>query len=156
MRAAVVAAMTAALVVPAVSAAKGKRPTTGAGCKPSVMVVVKATAAADGTSSLTLTPSGGNHWARLLLGNGAVTQAIVNAAPGLRIQAGGNVGALSAIKKGDRVLVQYRACKADILGTKGANATTLSNLLGSLSPRKVIDLGTASGDEKQGEDTDDD
>jgi hypothetical protein len=117
---------------------------------------MKGTAAADGTTSLSLTPTGGNHWARLLLGNGAVTQTTVTPTGATKVQVGGKAGALSSIKKGDRVLVQYRACKADLLGTKGANASTLTNTVNSLKPRKVIDLGTGSDNEKEDEDNDKD
>ena len=55
--------------------------------------------------------------------------------------------ALSSIDKGDRVLVMYKACKSSITGNSPnvSSAGALSSYLGSLSPKKVVALGNATG-----------
>ena len=124
---------------------KGKPPATGPGCRPQVTLVVKGTAAADGgASALSLTVSGGNHFAKLLFANNTTTTTTVNTTSSTQVTLEGNAGALTSIKKGDRVLVQYRVCKADLKGTNTASASALTTFLSTLSPRKVVDLGTES------------
>jgi hypothetical protein len=135
------AVVAAGLLASPAALATGKPPSTGAGCKPAVMVVVKGTAAADAAaSSLSLTVTGGNHWARLMLGTTG-TATTVNTGQNTKVDVGGKASVLTSIKKGDNVLVQYRTCKADLTGKSGQTATTF---VGSLTPRKVIDLGTGS------------
>jgi hypothetical protein len=121
---------------------KGHKPsTTGVGCKPQVSLIVKGTATADaGASTLSLNVTGGNHWAKLLFANNTTTTVSVNTAASTQVVTGtGTTTALSSIKKSDRVLVQYRVCKADVTGAKTAG--TLSTLATSLTPKKVVKLG---------------
>jgi hypothetical protein len=50
---------------------------------------------------------------------------------------------LSSIKKGDRVLVQYRLCKSD-LTTAATTAAALAGFLAAQPARMVVDLGTGN------------
>lgn len=93
-------------------AEKGKPPTTGVGCRPAVMVVLKGTlATAPGASgtSFSLTVTGTNAHGKAF-GSSAVTVAIDTKTKvrrnGAKTQA--------ALLVGDRALVQARACKADL------------------------------------------
>ena len=124
---------------------KGKPPSSGVGCKPQVTVVVKGTAADDGGSTLSLTVSGGNHWAKLLFANNTTTKTTVTTSQTTKVSVAGKSGALTSIKKDDRVLVQYRVCKGDLTGKKTVDA--LADLLGSTPARRVIDLGAKSEDD---------
>jgi len=137
----------------------GKKPsTTGAGCKPAVTLVIKGTASADGSASaLSLNITGGNHAAKPLFGSNTTTALTVNTTASTKVTANDSASALSSVKKGDRVLVQYKVCKADVTGTSThvASANALSTFLASLSPRKVIDLGQGSDDENDNENDDD-
>jgi hypothetical protein len=121
---------------------KGKPSATGTGCKPRVTVVVRGTAAADGGTTLSLTVSGGNHWAKLLFANNTTTTTTVTTSQTTRVTVAEKAGSLSSIKKGDRVLVQYRVCKGDLSGQNTANASALAGFLGSTAPKRVVDLGT--------------
>ena len=117
-------------------------------CTPQVTIIVKGTANADvGTndSSVSLNVTGGNHFAKLLFGN---TSLSVNTTNTTKVTTGDDkAGALSSIDKGDRVLAMYKACKSSVTGNSPnvSSAGALSTYLGSLSPRKVVALGNATG-----------
>jgi hypothetical protein len=124
---------------------KGKPPATGAGCRPQVMLVVKGTAVADATvSALSLTVSGGNHVARVLFANDASTLVTVTTTATTKVRNGAaHSTSLASIKKGDRVLVQYRLCKSDLKNAASTPAAFAGFLAGQPA-RLVIDLGTGN------------
>ena len=122
---------------------KGHRPpTTGAGCRPQVTLIVRGTTTGDaGSSSLPLNVTGGNHFAKLLFANNTSTALTVNTSASTKLTTkSGATTTLSAIGNGSKVLAQYRVCKADL---KGATKDTLSSLLSSptLTPKKIVKLG---------------
>ena len=120
----------------------GGHPETGPGCKPAVAVVVKGTASGDAkTDSLLLRVSGGNHWAELLFDNNTTTELGVTTDPNTQVTSGGEAAALTSIQNGDNVLAKYKVCKADLEGTNGADAKSLSSFLATLIPQKVVELG---------------
>ena len=87
---------------------KGKPPTTDAGCKPKVTVVVK--------GSLTGVPlsvdvTSANRWGRAYVAGTASTSIAVTPDTKVRRQGKKLLGELVV---GDRVLVQARVCKADL------------------------------------------
>jgi hypothetical protein len=98
--------------VAAPPAGKGKPATTGDACKPKVTVVLKGSLTSVSASSLTLAVTGGNRWARAYVTAGSATVA-VDASTKVRRQ---GKKAVSDLVAGDRVLVQARACKADLEG----------------------------------------
>lgn len=88
---------------------KGKPPTTGAGCKPKVTVVLK--------GSLTGTPlsvdvTSANRWGRAYVAGTASTSIAVDANTKVRRQ---GKKLITDLVVGDRVLVQARVCKADLV-----------------------------------------
>jgi hypothetical protein len=110
---ALLAAVLTAVV--AVSApAKGKPPTTGATCKPDISVILKGKLAADAgaaPTALSVTVTGGDKFAHAYkAGTQPVSIAVTNATKVHR----GSATAWSALKSGDRVNIQARACKADL------------------------------------------
>jgi hypothetical protein len=139
-----IAALSAATMVAAPAFANGRPSSTGAGCKPAVAVIVKGTANSDGTTSpLSLTVTGGNHFASQLFAKGTSAAVNVTTTASTPVTVGGAPSTLGSIKKGDTVLLQYRVCKADLKPTaQGASPTTLSTFIGGLTARKVVDLGT--------------
>jgi hypothetical protein len=88
---------------------KGKPPTTGEGCKPKVTVVLKGTLSAAPTTSLSVNVVRANRWGRAYV---AATHSVsVDEKTKVRRQGKKTLDDLSS---GDRVLVQARACKADL------------------------------------------
>jgi len=135
-----------ALVVPAAigapPAGKGKPPATGPGCKPQVALIAKGDAKADATTTqVQVKVTGGNSFAGPLFANNTTTDVTVTVASSTKITSGGAPAALTSIKSGERVLVQYKVCKADL---KGKNASALATFLASQTPKKVVDQGTPS------------
>ena len=126
---------------------EGKKPT----CTPQVTIIVRGTANTDvGTNdtSVPLSVTGGNHFAKLLFGNNTTTSLNINTTNKTQLTtANGKASTLSSIDKGDRVLAMYKACKSSITGNSPnvASASALSTYLASLSPKKVVDLGNANG-----------
>lgn len=93
---------------------KGKPPTTGVGCKPKVTVVLKGTLAATPgatTAALLVNVTKGNRFARAYVAASQPTAVLVDADTKVRRQGKKTLGDLLS---GDRVLVQARACKADL------------------------------------------
>ena len=93
----------------------GHKPTTGAGCKPAVTVMLAGTLGAsvdpaDGDTSFDLTVTGSNRHGRAYKQAGTATIA-VDAKTKVRRQGARNLGALAP---NDRVHVTAKACKADL------------------------------------------
>jgi hypothetical protein len=94
---------------------KGHKPATGAGCKPSVTVMLSGTLAAgvdpqDGDTSFVLTVKQSNRHGRAYKAAGTAT-VTVDAKTRVRRQGAKNLGALAP---NDRVHVTGKACKADL------------------------------------------
>ena len=94
---------------------KGKPPNTGAGCKPSVKVVLAGSLAADvdpadGDTSFTMLVKRSNRHGRAYKAAGSAT-VNVDAKTKVRRKGARNLGALAP---NDRVLVQAKVCKKDL------------------------------------------
>jgi opacity protein-like surface antigen len=87
---------------------KGKKPTTGAGCKPRVTVVLKGTLEG---APLSVDVTSGNRWGRAYVEGTANTSIAVNDDTKVRRQGQKKITDLVV---GDRVLVQAKVCKADL------------------------------------------
>ena len=87
---------------------KGKKPTTGAGCKPRVTVVLKGTLKG---APLSVDATSGNRWGRAYVEGTANTSIAVNDDTKVRRQGQKKITDLVV---GDRVLVQAKVCKADL------------------------------------------
>jgi hypothetical protein len=87
---------------------KGK-PTTGEGCKPKVTVVLKGTLTAEPTTSLSVDVTRANRWGRAYVG----ATHVVSADEKTKVRRQGKK-TLEELESGDRVLVQAKACKADL------------------------------------------
>jgi hypothetical protein len=115
-----VLALVASLVVVSAAVAKdhpgkGHKPTTGAGCKPSVTVMLAGVLGAsvdpqDGDTSFVLTVKGSNRHGRAYKQAGTAT-VLVDAKTRVRRQGAKTLGALAP---NDRVHVTAKACKADL------------------------------------------
>jgi hypothetical protein len=92
------------------SEAKGKPSTTGPLCRPRVTVVLKGTFSSSSTTALSMTVTHTNRWGRAYLGAGPVTVAVDDMT---KVRRNGQK-LLSDLVPGDRLLVQARACKADL------------------------------------------
>jgi hypothetical protein len=129
----------------AAPAEKGKPPTTGAGCKPRIAVVLKGTLASTPGASATaisLNVKSGNHWGAAYVKATQPTSINVDANTKIRRQ---GQKTLASLLSGDRVLVQARVCKADL-----ANSATQK-----LTASKVIAQSpTAAKDDKDEGDDD--
>ena len=96
------------------TAAKGKPPKTGVGCRPRVALVLKgtlATAPGAAGTSFSLTVTHANHHAAAYAKASQPTSILVDAQTVVRRQ---GKKALGDLVSGDRALVQARACKADL------------------------------------------
>lgn len=124
---------------------KGKPPTTGAGCKPKVAVVLKGTLAATpaaAATAISVKVTSGNRWGRSYVAGPQPRSIGVNASTKVR---GGGKKTLGALVSGDGVLVQARACKADLAN----NATP------ALTASKIVAHSPTAGDDDEDEDDDD-
>jgi len=109
------ACVSVSVAVAAPPPGKGKPPTTGAGCKPKVTVVLKGTLATTpgaAATSLLVNVTSGNRWARAYVAAAQPTSVAVGSNTKIRRQGKKTLADLLA---GDRVLVQARACKADLM-----------------------------------------
>jgi hypothetical protein len=88
---------------------KGKPLATGEGCKPKVTVVLKGTLTAEPTTSLSVDVTRANRWGRAYVG--ATHEVGTDEKTKVRRQGKKTVDELES---GDRVLVQAKACKADL------------------------------------------
>lgn len=108
-------ALVASLVAVSAALGKGKPPTAGPGCKPSVQVVLKGVLGADvdpadGDASFVLTVKNSNKHGRAYKQAGLAT-ITVDAKTRVRRQGAHNLGALAP---NDRVHVTAKVCKADL------------------------------------------
>jgi hypothetical protein len=95
--------------VAAPPADKGKKPTTGAGCKPRVTVVLKGTLKG---APLSVDVTSGNRWGRAYVAGTALTTITVD--PNTTKVRRQGKKAITDLVVGDRVLVQAKVCKADL------------------------------------------
>jgi len=125
----VVGVLAAALCVSAAVAApppgKGKPQPTGPTCKPKVTVVLKGTLTGVSGSTLTMTVKGGNRWARAWV-NAGTAQVTVD--PSMTKVRRNGAKTLAELKPTDWLLVQARACKADLM----------SNTLPTLTAVRIV------------------
>ena len=92
------------------SATAGKPAATGALCRPKVTVVLKGTLSSVGAASLGVDVEHGNRWARAYTSLGTATLVVDDST---KIRRNGKK-LVSDLAVGDRLLVQARACKADL------------------------------------------
>jgi hypothetical protein len=90
---------------------KGKPPKTGLNCKPKVTVVLKGTVESASASALTMDVTHSNRWGRAWAEAGTATVAVDE---DTKVRRKGNKTLAAQLVSGDRVLVQARACKADL------------------------------------------
>jgi hypothetical protein len=88
----------------------GKPPTTGALCRPKVTVVLKGTLTSTATSLLGMDVTHANWWGRPYAKLGTLTVAVDDMT---KVRRNGTK-LLGDLVVGDRLLVQARACKADL------------------------------------------
>ena len=108
-------ALVVSLVAVSAALGKGKPPTTGAGCRPAVKVVLSGVLApdvdpADGDTSFVLTVKRSNKHGRAYKQAGSAT-ITVDAKTRVSRQGAHNLGALAP---NDRVGVKAKVCKADL------------------------------------------
>jgi hypothetical protein len=112
----VVGVLAAVLGVSAAVAApppgKGKPQPTGPTCKPKVTVVLKGALTGVSGNTLTMTVTGGNRWARAWV---TATTASVTVDPSTTKVRRNGAKTLADLKPTDWLLVQARACKADLM-----------------------------------------
>jgi len=119
----VAAGVAASIAVAAPPAGKGKPPTTGPGCKPRIMVVLKGTlASAPGASSISVNVTHANHHGLAFAKASQPLSILVDAKTVVRRQ---GKKTLADLVSGDRVLVQARACKADLQSTTAPQLTAV-------------------------------
>ena len=88
----------------------GKPATTGALCRPKVTVVLKGTLTSVSAASLGIDVEHGNRWARAYTSLGTATLVMNDTT---KVRRNGKK-LVSDLAVGDRLLVQARACKADL------------------------------------------
>jgi hypothetical protein len=115
LRVLLVAALSAGLAASAAVAGppldKGKKPpTTGEGCKPMVTVVLKGTVKNATSANLTMDVTRSNRWGRAYV---TTTTTVEVDTEKTKVRRNGKK-TIVALEDGDRVLVQARACKADL------------------------------------------
>lgn len=101
-------------------ATAGKPATSGALCRPKVTVVLKGTLTSSAAGSLGMDVKHGNRWARAYTTLGTATLTVDTST---KVRRNGK-NLVSALVVGDRVLVQARACKADLTATGTPPALT--------------------------------
>ena len=101
-------ALTASSALAAQPADKGKKPTTGVGCKPKITVVLKGTLTG---APLSVDVTSANRWGRAYVAGTASTAIAVDTNTKVRRQ---GKKAITDLVVGDRVLVQAKVCKADL------------------------------------------
>lgn len=110
--AALAAGLTASAAIASPPPDKGKPNTTGDGCKPMVTVVLKGTIAQPSSNSVVVNVTRSNRWGRAYVVATQPTTVSVDAKTKLRLN--GNKKTLTDLDTDYRVLVQARACKADL------------------------------------------
>ena len=99
----------------------GKPATTGPTCKPKVTVVLKGTVTSISTTELAMAVTQANRWGRAWAEARSAT-VVVNTETKVR-RNGGKL--LTDLKAGDWVLVQARACKAELLAQVAPKLTAV-------------------------------
>jgi hypothetical protein len=107
----VVVSLAASATVAAPPPGKGKPPTTGAGCKPKVTVVLKGALTSVSTTVLGVNVKQANRQGRAYVTAAQPTTVLVNTDTKVRRQ---GKKALADLLVGDRVVVQARVCKKDL------------------------------------------
>ena len=90
---------------------KGKPSKTGESCKPKVTVVLKGTVDSASAGSLVMDVTQSNRWGRAWAEAGSATLGVDE---NTKVRRKGNKTLAAQLVHGDRVLVQARACKADL------------------------------------------
>lgn len=106
---------------------KGKPPTTGTGCKPKIAVVLKGTLASTPgatATALSVKVTSANRWGKAYISTSPRSIG-VDANTMVRRQ---GQKTLASLLSGDRVLIQARACKAD-LANNATPALTASKVI---------------------------
>lgn len=103
----------------------GKPATTGSLCRPKVTVVLKGTLTSSGSGSLAMAVKQGNRWARAYTSLGTATLA-VDGSTKVRRQ---GKKLVTDLVVGDRLLVQARACKADLTAEGTPPALTAARVV---------------------------
>ena len=106
---AAVVSVSAAVAAPPLG--KGKPQPSGPTCKPKVAVVLKGTLTGVSGNTLTMTVTGGNRWARAWVTVGTATVTVDPSATKVRRN---GAKTLADLKPTDWLLVQARACTADL------------------------------------------
>lgn len=107
---------------PGNSATAGKPAPIGLGCKPKVTVVLKGTLTGVSGSTLTMTVTGGNRWARALVTAGTASVTVDPSTTKVRRN---GAKTLADLKPTDWLLVQARACKADLMAVTPPSLTAV-------------------------------
>ena len=107
----VVALVSVSVAVAAPPPGKGKPLPTGPTCKPKVTVVLKGTLTSVVGDQLTMAVTRGNRWAKVYV---TATTATVTVNETTKVRRNGGLKALADLKPTDWLLVQARACKADL------------------------------------------
>ena len=108
------ALVVASIAVAAPPSGKGKPPKTGAGCKPNITVILTGKLAADGAaapSSLSVTVTGGNRFARAYKNGTQPVSIAITTSTKVNLQGDHNAADL---KSGDRVNIRAHSCAADL------------------------------------------
>lgn len=108
---AVVALVSVSVAVAAPPPGKGKPLPTGPTCKPKVTVVLKGTLTGVAGDQLTMTVTGGNRWAKAWVTAQTATLTVTDTT---KVRRNGGEKELTDLKPTDWLLVQARACKADL------------------------------------------
>jgi hypothetical protein len=123
----IVAAVAVSSAVASPPADKGKPPATGAGCKPKIAVVLKGTLASTPgatATALSVKVTSANHWGKAYV---STTPRSIGVDANTMVRRQGQKTRASLLS-GDRVLIQARACKAD-LANSAPPALTASKVI---------------------------
>ena len=107
-------------------AGKGKPSTIGPTCnKPKVTVVLKGTFTSFAGNVLTMSVAHGNRWARTWVTAGTAMVTVDPSMTKVRVDHRNGAKTLADLVSGDWLLVQARACKADLEATTPPTLTAL-------------------------------
>lgn len=151
----VVGAVTVSSALASSSADHGKPQTAGAGCKPQIAVVLKGTLASTpgaSATSISVKVASGNRWGRAYVAAAQPRSIAVNAGTKIRRQGDKTLGSLVS---GDRVLVQSRACKAELANGALPPLTASKVVAHSATSTKNEDEDKAEKGKQGKEDNDD-
>jgi len=112
-------------------------------CVPNVSVVVTGKAAANGsTTTLSLTVTGGNRFAKILFHN-TTTNLTVQTNAKTHVTVSGKPSTLTSVKQGDHVVVTYKTCLSNVSPKSPhlASANALASFLSGLLARDIVATG---------------